>query len=44
LGDYLFFVDIEADAQTAEVQTTLAKLATHAETLKLFGSYEILRI
>jgi prephenate dehydratase len=44
LGDYLFFIDIEADAQAAETQTTLAKLATHTETLKLLGSYEVLRV
>jgi len=42
LGDYLFFIDLEADARQASVQDALAELATHTETLKIFGSYEIL--
>lgn len=42
LGDYLFFVDLEADARTPAVQETLAELATSTETLKVFGSYDVL--
>lgn len=42
LGDYLFFVDLEADARTSAVQQTLAELASSTETLKVFGSYDVL--
>ena len=42
LGDYLFFVDLEADAREPVVQKTLAELAEHTATLKVFGSYDIL--
>ena len=44
LGDYLFFVDLEADVREADVQTALAELANHTETLKVFGSYEVLTL
>lgn len=39
LGDYVFFIDIEADAREASVQSALEELAPHTETLKIFGSY-----
>lgn len=42
LGDYLFFLDLEADARKADVQTALAELARKTETLKVFGSYDVL--
>ena len=42
LGDYLFFVDLEADAREPSVQATLAELARNTETLKVFGSYDVL--
>lgn len=42
LGDYLFFIDLEADVREADVQATLAELANETETLKVFGSYDIL--
>ncbi len=41
LGDYLFFVDIEASIQSAAVQAAIQELKQHSETLKLFGSYSI---
>ncbi|PSB26835.1 prephenate dehydratase [Stenomitos frigidus] len=44
LGDYLFFVDLEADAREPAVQTTLEELARHTETLKVFGSYDVLPV
>ncbi len=44
LGDYLFFVDIEADASSLAVQDALSALATYTETLKIFGSYPIMPI
>jgi prephenate dehydratase len=44
LGDYLFFVDLEADAREETVQLALTELVTHTTTLKVFGSYEILEL
>ncbi|NJK37874.1 MAG: prephenate dehydratase [Oscillatoriales cyanobacterium RM1_1_9] len=41
-GTYLFFIDIEADVESAEVQAALAELSSYTETLKIFGSYTIL--
>jgi len=41
LGDYLFFVDIEADVIQASVQEALVELRQTTETLKIFGSYTI---
>lgn len=41
LGDYLFFIDIEANLQSAAVQSALAELKPHTETLKILGSYNI---
>ncbi|WP_421659120.1 prephenate dehydratase [Leptothermofonsia sp. ETS-13] len=42
LGDYLFFVDLEADARNPAVQAALEELARNTETLKIFGSYGVL--
>lgn len=43
LGDYLFFIDLEADAHSPAVQDALEALKQHyTETLKVFGSYNIL--
>lgn len=39
LGEYLFFVDIEASLQSAAVQSALLELQDYTETLKVFGSY-----
>jgi prephenate dehydratase len=44
LGEYLFFVDIEADASEVSVQAALSELASHTEILKIFGSYNVLTI
>jgi prephenate dehydratase len=44
LGEYLFFVDIEADASQATVQAALSDLAAHTEIFKIFGSYNVLLI
>lgn len=44
LGEYLFFIDLEADASVASVQAALSELATHTEILKIFGSYNVLPI
>jgi len=42
LGDYLFFVDLEADVGAQAVQEALQELQPYTETLKVFGSYKIL--
>lgn len=44
LGEYLFFIDLEADASQASVQKALSELASHTEILKIFGSYSVLPI
>lgn len=41
LGEYRFFVDIEADSSQPIVQAALSELADYTETLKVFGSYAI---
>jgi len=41
-GDYLFFVDVEADLQSAALKSALQELTAHTEMLKLFGSYTIM--
>ncbi|MBF2029010.1 MAG: prephenate dehydratase [Oscillatoriales cyanobacterium C42_A2020_001] len=42
LGDYIFFIDLEADIRDRDVQTTLEELANATQVLKIFGSYDIL--
>ncbi|NET57473.1 MAG: prephenate dehydratase [Symploca sp. SIO2E6] len=42
LGEYLFFIDIEADASQVAVKTALEELASYTEVLKIFGSYSVL--
>jgi prephenate dehydratase len=42
LGDYLFFIDIEADASQTSVQLAIDELTACTEKLKIFGSYNIL--
>jgi prephenate dehydratase len=44
LGDYVFFIDIEASADDPTVQQALQELTQHTETLKLLGSYSIARL
>lgn len=41
LGDYLFFLDLEANLLTPAADPLLKQLAQATETLKLFGSYDI---
>jgi prephenate dehydratase len=42
LGDYLFFIDLEADTRQDAVQLALAELSQHTDTLKVLGSYDVL--
>lgn len=44
LGEYLFFIDIEANAHDPAVKSALAELKQHTETLKIFGTYTVLPI
>jgi prephenate dehydratase len=44
LGEYLFFIDIEANASQSTIQSALSELASHTEILKIFGSYSVLSI
>lgn len=44
LGEYLFFIDFEADSSQDSVKSALSELATHTEILKIFGSYGVLAI
>jgi prephenate dehydratase len=41
LGDYIFFIDIEASVEADPVKDALAELLDFTETLKIFGSYAI---
>lgn len=41
LGEYLFFLELEASAQEATTRQALADLRQCTETLNIFGSYEV---
>ncbi len=42
MGDYLFFIDMEADARTTRSQAVLRDLENHTERLRIFGSYDLI--
>jgi len=42
LGEYLFFMDLEADVSSNKMQSALAELSNYTEILKIFGSYNVL--
>ncbi|WP_375513663.1 prephenate dehydratase [uncultured Nostoc sp.] len=44
LGEYLFFMDLEADVNEAQMQSALAELTMHTEILKILGAYNVLPI
>ena len=44
LGEYLFFIDLEYDATQSNIELVLSELAKHTEVLKVFGSYNVLKI
>jgi len=44
LGEYLFFVDLEADIRDESFQEALKELKRATETLKVLGSYDILAV
>ena len=44
LGQYLFFIEIEADVRDASVQAALSEFSSHTKIFKTFGSYKALAI
>jgi prephenate dehydratase len=44
LGEYLFFMDLEADGHDPQVVKILAEITASVEQVKLFGSYHITSI
>ncbi len=44
LGEYLFFIDVEADANETQMQSALAELSIHTEILKILGTYNVLPV
>jgi prephenate dehydratase len=42
MGEYRFFIDLEADARDTLTQAALQDLQALTETLKIFGSYDLL--
>jgi prephenate dehydratase len=44
LGDYLFFIDIEADGSHPIVASVLQDLTSYVEKIQSFGSYDIVEI
>jgi prephenate dehydratase len=44
LGEYLFFMDLEADGQEPQVARILTEITATVEQVKLFGSYHIISI
>ena len=42
LGEYIFFMDVEANACQAFVRSALEELKIYTETLKIFGCYTLL--
>jgi prephenate dehydratase len=44
LGDYVFFIDIEADSSNPLVSQVLRDLTVYVENIKSFGSYDIVGI
>ncbi|MEI6444127.1 MAG: prephenate dehydratase [Nostocales cyanobacterium ELA583] len=44
LGEYLFYLDIEADVNAPIMKSALEELQNYTEILKIFGSYSVLPI
>jgi prephenate dehydratase len=42
LGEYLFFIDLEANANHAEVQVALQEIDAQTEHLRFLGSYDVI--
>ncbi|MEH2070652.1 MAG: prephenate dehydratase [Nostoc sp.] len=44
LGEYLFFIDVEADTNQTHMQSALTELSIYTEILKIMGSYNVLPV
>lgn len=44
LGEYLFYLDIEADVNAVIMKSALGELQNYTEILKIFGSYRVLPV
>ncbi|AFY49992.1 prephenate dehydratase [Nostoc sp. PCC 7524] len=44
LGEYLFFIDLEAAVDTPKMQSALGEINAYTEVLKIFGSYSLVPI
>jgi prephenate dehydratase len=44
LGEYLFFIDLEAAVDTPKMQSALGEITAYTEVLKIFGSYSLVPI
>ncbi|MFM2063839.1 MAG: hypothetical protein RLZZ507_3510 [Cyanobacteriota bacterium] len=44
LGEYLFFLDVEAAVNSPLMASALAELHSYTEVLKIFGSYSVLTV
>ena len=42
LGDYLFFLDLEANSQDDRVLSALTEIDRYTELIRVFGSYNVL--
>lgn len=44
LGEYIFFIDLEGNAQDPEIKAAMKELSSCTEVLKMFGNYHLLKI
>ena len=44
LGEYLFFIDLEADIAPPSMDSALAELCNHTEVIKLLGTYNVISV
>jgi prephenate dehydratase len=44
LGEYLFFIDLEASLEDLSTQEALAELINYTEVVKIFGNYNVSRL
>ncbi|MGK7890917.1 MAG: prephenate dehydratase [Leptolyngbyaceae cyanobacterium] len=44
LGEYLFFIDVEQNLDSADMERALAELRQCTETLKILGQYQVLTV
>ncbi|MBE9006032.1 prephenate dehydratase [Fortiea sp. LEGE XX443] len=44
LGEYLFFIDLEANVNEPKMQSAIADLRSYIEIFKIFGSYGVLPV